>query len=300
MAIGDVRAVPDCTDLHYVDTGMYDTAGYGAVYAIDAERPALVESGIGADRERVFGLLDRVGIAREELAAVVLTHVHLDHAGGAGFLAAECPDADVYVHELGAPHLVDPGRLVEGTKRAVGDQWEFYAEPRPLSAERIVELADGDAVDLGDRRLRARHAPGHAPHHLVFHDDRDDAVFTGDAAGIWIPAREDIHQTTPPRSFDLEACLADVETLREIAPEHLLFTHFGPGPDDVEGVLAEYRETLREWVRAVEEVHAETDSEAETVEHFVEAADTDAIWGETKARYETAVNVRGVLRYLSG
>jgi glyoxylase-like metal-dependent hydrolase (beta-lactamase superfamily II) len=298
MAIGDVRAVDGCPGVHYVDTGMYGTAGYGAVYAVDAERPALVETGIGADREQVFALLDAVGIAPEELAVVALTHVHLDHAGGAGFVAEACPNAEVYAHELGAPHLVDPSRLVEGTKRAVGDQWQFYADPLPVPADRVVELGDGDAVDLGDRRLRAHHAPGHAPHQVVFRDDRADAVFTGDAAGIWIPERGAVRETTPPPNFDLERCLADAEMLRDLAPETLLYTHFGPGPADVGGVLEKYRTVLREWVEEVAAVHEEHGDEDATIDALVERADTGDVWGDQKAGYETAVNVRGTLRYL--
>jgi glyoxylase-like metal-dependent hydrolase (beta-lactamase superfamily II) len=300
MAIGDVHAVADCTDVYYVDTGMYGTAEYGVAYAVDAPEPALIETGIGADRERVFALLDAVGIDREELATVAVTHVHLDHAGGAGFLAAACPNATVYAHELGAPHLVDPGRLVAGTKEAVGEQWEFYAEPEPVPADRVVELTDGDAVDLGDRSLVAHHAPGHAPHQVVFHDDRDDALFTGDAAGIWMPAREAVHPTSPPPNFELQQCLADVRAIEELGPETLLYTHFGPGPDDVAGALTSYRDVLAEWVAAVEAARQELDDEAAVVERLAAETDTEELWGERKARAETALNVRGVLNYLRG
>lgn len=129
MAIGDVEPVPDSTDLYYVDSGMYEVEKYGSVYLVDAERPALVDTGIAADREAVFGMLDEVGV--DDLAYILPTHVHLDHAGGAGYLAERYPDATVMTHELGAPHLVDPSRLIEGTKAAVEDQWRFYDEPLP-------------------------------------------------------------------------------------------------------------------------------------------------------------------------
>jgi glyoxylase-like metal-dependent hydrolase (beta-lactamase superfamily II) len=123
MAIGDVEPVPDSSDAYYLDTGMYGTEAYGSVYIVDAERPAVVDTGIGTDRERLFEALDEVGIGRENLEYVLPTHVHLDHAGGAGFLAAEYPSATVLSHESGVRHLVDPSRLVAGTKSAVDDQW---------------------------------------------------------------------------------------------------------------------------------------------------------------------------------
>ncbi|MFW5935421.1 MAG: MBL fold metallo-hydrolase, partial [Halolamina sp.] len=124
MAIGDVTAVEGAEDVHYVDTGMYDVPEYGSVYVIDGERPAVVDSGTGGDYERIADALDELGI--DALDAVVLTHVHLDHAGGAGHLLADHPDAQAYIHERGARHLIDPERLVAGTKDAVGEQWQYY------------------------------------------------------------------------------------------------------------------------------------------------------------------------------
>jgi len=111
MAIGDVYDAENCADVHYVDTGMYDVPEYGSVYVVDAERPALVDTGIGARYEGILDAMAEVGVAPADLEAIAITHVHLDHAGGVGYLVEECPNATVYVHEIGAPHLVDPTRL---------------------------------------------------------------------------------------------------------------------------------------------------------------------------------------------
>ncbi|NHN46790.1 MBL fold metallo-hydrolase [Halostella sp. JP-L12] len=298
MEPGDVWTVTagDCTDLYYVDTGMYDTGEYGAVYVLDAERPAIVDTGIGTNYEYVLDALDEAGVAPEDLEAIAVTHVHLDHAGGAGYLAEACPNAEVYVHESGARHLIDPSRLWEGTKGAVGDQIEFYAEPEPVPAERVTELTDGDAIDLGDHELIAHHAPGHAPHQVVFEDPANDAVFTADAAGIWVPSIDRIKETTPPPQFDLEGALADAEMLVDMDRETLLFPHFGPKAAD--GVLAEYTDVLTDWVRAVERVRDELGDDDAVIDHFVAENEMEDVWGERKARGETAMNVRGVLRYL--
>ncbi|ELZ10840.1 beta-lactamase [Halovivax asiaticus JCM 14624] len=300
MGIGDVTRVTvgDCTDLHYVDTGMYDTAEYGSVYLLDYERPAIVDSGIGTNYERILAALDEVGIDHDDLAAIVLTHVHLDHAGGAGFLAEACPNATVYAPHNGARHVRDPSRLVEGTKAAVGDQWRYYVEPKPVPEDRLEPYEDGDVIGLGTHELRAHAAPGHAPHHFVFEDPANDAVFTADGAGIWVPAIDEVRPTSPPPQFDLAQCLADVETIRDLDPSTLCFAHFGPR--ETGDVLDAYAETLSAWVESVREQRAELGDDEAVIEHFADATDLDSVWGETKARGEVSMNVRGVLTSLDG
>ncbi len=293
---GEYAPVPGCTDLYCLDTGMYDTANYGSVYLLDAERPAVIDTGIGTNREYLFDALDDLGMTP---AYVLPTHVHLDHAGGAGFLAERYPEATVMVHETGAEHLVDPGRLVAGTKAAVGDQWRFYVEPEPIPEDRIETLSGGETLDLGDRDLDVHHAPGHAPHQVVFHDRGDDVVFTADAAGIYVPQLDRIEPTSPPSRFDLHGCQEDADAIRELDPRYLCFGHFGPREFEDE-LLAEYKRTLAEWVEAVRRKREELGDDEAVVEHFAEHAPEDHIevWGEEKAREEERLNARGVLGYL--
>ncbi|MFC7133002.1 MULTISPECIES: MBL fold metallo-hydrolase [Salinibaculum] len=298
MALGDLyeATAGETTDLYYVDTGMYDTAEYGSVYILDAERPALVDTGIGTNYEAILDAMDQVGIAPEDLEVIAPTHVHLDHAGGAGYLAAECPNADVYVYELGARHLVDPERLWEGTKAAVEDQIAYYAEPKPVPEERIVELTDGDTIDLGDHSLDVHHAPGHAPHQVVFHDPANDGVFTADAAGILTPGLDGPRQTSPPPTFDLDQVLADVEMLRDLDPAALYYGHFGDSP--TADNLDAYAEVTREWVADVEAARERLADDEAVIEHFVERTEAVDAWGEEKGRAEERMNVRGILTYL--
>ncbi|WP_256296185.1 MBL fold metallo-hydrolase [Haloarchaeobius salinus] len=298
MTAGDVNEVTtgECSDLYYVDTGMYGTAEYGAVYVLDAAEVALVDTGIGTHHDRVLDALDELDIAPEAVDHLVVTHVHLDHAGGAGFLADACENATVWVHERGARHLADPSRLWEGTKAAVGDQIDWYTEPQPVPEERIETLADGDTIDLGDRELHAAHAPGHAPHQHVFHDPANDAVFTADAAGIYVPSLDLVRETSPPPQFDLEQALADVETIRSFEPSTLLYPHFGPAATDDR--LTEYEARLESWVAEVAAKRDELGDDEAVVEHFAETTEMAEVWGERKASGETAMNVRGVLRYL--
>ena len=295
MAIGDVHEVAAVSDCYYVDTGMYDTPEYGAVYLLDADRPAIVDAGIGTHHERVLAGLETVGIAPTDLAAIVLTHVHLDHAGGAGFIH-EATGADVYVSEAGASFLAHPDRIWEGTKAAVGDQITYYTEPRPVPADAIEPIDDGATVDLGSMELDVRHAPGHAFHQVVLHDRAAAAIYTADAAGIYVPARDAVRPTSPPPDFDLERVVADARLVARMDPETLCYPHFGAVPADER--ISEYVGVITDWVESIAETRRELADDDAVVERFVQADDIDELWGEHKARGETAMNVRGVLQYL--
>jgi len=298
MAIGDVYQVerPGCEDIHYLDTGMYDTAQYGSVYIVDAERPAIVDTGIGTNHEYVLDALETVGIARDELELILPTHVHLDHAGGAGFIAEACPNAEVRTHETGVPHLVDPAALWAGTKRAVGEQLRFYTKPEPVPEDRISGLTDGDVVDLGDSELAVHDAPGHAAHQVVLFDPEAAALFTADAAGIYVQERDEVVPTSPPPGFDLERCLDDVEMQRELKPETLLYGHYGPAPAGDR--LAEYATVIEQWVADIEAKREELGDDEAVADHFATENDLSEVWGSFKVEAETKMNVRGVLHYL--
>lgn len=294
MGIGDVRPVSGVPDCHVVDTGMFGTAEYGAVYLLDGERPALVDSGIGADLDRIVAAVDRVGI---EPAVVLLTHVHLDHAGGAGDLA-ERYDADVVVHERGAAHLEDPTRLVEGTKAAVGDMWRHYASPTPVDPDRIVAVAGGASVTAGGRRVEIREAPGHAPHQVVYHDPDSGAVFAGDAAGIYVPSLDRVIETTPPPQFDVQQCLDDLDSIAALDPRTVCYGHAGPAGVE-EGPrgnrLEAYRGRLQDWVTEAKTALRETDEDPETAAGKLDYPfDTERVWGPEKAHAELVLNLRGV------
>jgi glyoxylase-like metal-dependent hydrolase (beta-lactamase superfamily II) len=296
MAPGDVFGVPPTPDLHYVDTGMYETTEYGSVYILDAERPAIVDTGAGATTDRILDAMAEVGVDPADLAVIALTHVHLDHAGGASRLLNECPDATVAVYERGARYMRDPTRLVEGTKAVVGDEWEFYAEPEPIPEERLRVFEAGETVDLGDRELVAHAAHGHALHQVVFEEPSSRTVFAGDAAGIYVPATDEIRPTSTPSNFDLERVIADVHAIHDLDPTVLCYGHFGAARAD--GRLREYVDVIASWVDAVAAKRAELDDDDAVVEYFEAAAPLVPSWGERRSRTEGRLNARGVLQYL--
>jgi glyoxylase-like metal-dependent hydrolase (beta-lactamase superfamily II) len=298
MGRGDIHAVTagDGSDLYYVDVGLFDTPEYGSVYVLAGEEPALVDTGTGHSYEVVLDTLAELGIDRSALSAILLTHVHLDHAGGASPLAAACPEAEVYVHESGAQFLRDPARIWTGTKAVVGDRIAYYREPDPIPDERIVELGDDDSVALGDRVLDVHRAPGHAFHQVVYHDRASNGVFTADAAGVYVPALGRPRPTSPPPGFDLAGCLDDVRMLEQLAPTALYYGHFGDQPTGDN--LAVYRERLRSWVDAVRAKRQELDDDEAVERHFAAQTETAGVWSRAHARGEERMNVAGVLRYL--
>lgn len=257
-----VEPTPGCADVYTVDTELVGARGVMSAYLIDAERPALVDTGAAPAAEVVLSAMETVGIDPDELAYLLPTHVHLDHAGATGALARACPNATVLAHERGRPYLVDPERverLIASARDALGPVADAYGEPEVVPADRCDSLGDGDAVDLGDRTLTAIDAPGHAPHQLCFLDAETDALFAADAAGAYIEDR--LTPTTPPPSFDPEATVETVERLREYAPEHLLYGHFG-ARSDADDALAAYAELIPQWVEAVREYREGRDDPA--------------------------------------
>jgi len=294
MAPGDLTAADAHPDLYCVDTGMYDVEGYGSVYILDGDQPALVDTGIGTNRQYIVDALDELDIG--DLAYIIPTHAHLDHAGGAGFLAERYPEAEVLTHERGVRHLVDPDRLVEGTKAAVGEMWAYYTEPKPVPEDRIRGLADGDGVDLGSYHLTAHEAPGHAPHQHVLETDTG-VVFTADAAGLYVPGRDEIRVTSPPPQFDVHQCLDDVSMIQSLDPERLCFGHFGPRTYD-EQLLNGYKRSLVEWVEAVRQRRDELADDEAVIQHFAAHTELTEIWGSEKGREEAKLNARGALTFL--
>ena len=241
-----------------IDTRMGGYDGITAGYLIRSERPCLVETGAARSADEVVEGLAALGVGAEDLATIVVTHIHLDHAGGVGTLAAAFPHAQVVVHEAGARHLADPSRLMRSARMVFGDVLdELFGALLPTDAARIRVLADEDAVDLGGgRSLASFDSPGHARHHVGLLDSLTGDLYTGDAAGVWTPETGDLRPATPPPDFDLDAALGSLERMRERQPTRLLFSHFGP-VSDVGTTLDRSVEELRLWVDLVREARTD-------------------------------------------
>jgi glyoxylase-like metal-dependent hydrolase (beta-lactamase superfamily II) len=227
-------------------------AGYQGItagYLIRSSRPCLVETGTSTSAPVVRTALASLGIDSADLATVVVTHIHLDHAGGVGDIAAMYPSAEVVVHEKGARHLADPTRLMASARMVYGDALDvLFGELSPVPASRLRTLDDVGTVDLGDgRRLESYYSPGHARHHVGLLDSLSGDLYVGDAAGVYVPETGDLRPATPPPDFDLEVALASIGKFASLGPSRLLFSHYGP-VSDVPATLERSAEEISVWV----------------------------------------------------
>jgi glyoxylase-like metal-dependent hydrolase (beta-lactamase superfamily II) len=293
-----------------IDTLMGGRERYTAGYLLEAAEPTLIETGPGTSVEPVASALARLGMRPDELAHIVLTHIHLDHAGGAGALAARFPRASVWVHERGAPHLADPTRLVASTARVWGEaeMRTLFGPTEPVDAGRLHPLHDEDVIDLGGRQLDVLDTPGHASHHVALVDSRTGAVFTGDALGIHVPDLPVLRPATPPPEFDLERAVDSISRIRARARSILLFAHFGPLTDvDATCDLAIRR--VREWTDVVGAAMRETADPDELAARLGGAAlrdietgaeatlDLDMLEDRLRLLSSIRMNAQGIARY---
>ena len=247
--IGPTGVTPLGHEVFQIDTRMAGYHGITAGYLIRGDRPCLVETGTAPSAPVVRDALAALGIGPADLATVVVTHIHLDHAGGAGDIAAMFPAAQIVVHQRGARHLADPSRLMAGARMVYGAALErLFGVLAPVPAERIVALDDTGTVDLGGgRRLDSHYSPGHAKHHVGLVDSDTGDLYVGDAAGVYMPDTGDIRPATPPPDFDLAAALASVRRFAALRPARLLFSHYGP-VDQVSETLDRSAEEINVWV----------------------------------------------------
>jgi glyoxylase-like metal-dependent hydrolase (beta-lactamase superfamily II) len=244
----------------YLIDAMYARPGLAASHlVVDGGRAAFVDTGAAPAAPRLLGALDELGIAREQVDYVFLTHVHLDHAGGAGQLIAALPNAMAVLHPRGAPHLIDPAKLIAGSIEVYGEVMyrELYGEILPIPADRVLVTEDRQRIRLGGRTFEFIDAPGHARHHHCPIDLDHRAVFSGDNFGICYRELDTrsgpfMLPTTTPVHFDPEALHATIRRMMSYGPTRVYQTHFGP-VDDLERLERDLHASIDELVRIARE-----------------------------------------------
>ncbi|MCQ4332038.1 MBL fold metallo-hydrolase [Natronomonas sp. F2-12] len=243
-----------------IDTGLFDSS-FTSVYLFDDAEPTLVDSGAAATVDAVLEGLNAVGVPPEDLANVVLSHVHSDHSGGAGDLLEYAPGADVYIHEMTAPHLSDPSELIESSRQAMGEQFEAMGEQRPVPEGNIVPVPEaGTTVDIGSNTLELVYAPGHSPDHFAVWNPERGLCFAAECLGGYLAEAD---RWTPPSTlpnFDVEDSAVAIDRLEALDPDRIVFPHFGVWSGEPAAAFETARETLYRFDERVMELYDATGS----------------------------------------
>ena len=220
-------------------------------YIIKGKKTMLVESGPTNSVPNLLAGLQELKVNLEDIEYVAVTHIHLDHGGGAGTLLKSLPNAKVIVHPHGAPHLIDPERLWPSSLSVLGFVAEIFGKPEPVPEERIISLTEG-SFDLDEGgKLTVTETVGHASHNLSFHESFNNGVFPGDAAGTYFPEYGVVAPSTPP-PFYLESALASLDKLISLKPAVLYYSHFGKADNAVKR-LQDYKVQLNLWNQIVQD-----------------------------------------------
>ena len=305
MQVGAAEQLDE--DLWVIDTLFQGEPGVIASYLLTGtDGLALIDVGSGASVEEVLAGIRIAGFDPLDVAHLVLTHVHLDHAGAAGALVRRMPRARVYVHHVGAPHLVDPSRLLSSATRIYGEEMErLWGTMEPVPSDRIQILSDGESITVGSRSLRAVETPGHAIHHLAYFDAQRRELFPGDISGVRLQGSNFVRPPTPPPDLNLEDWYSSIDRIAELSPVALYLPHFGRATG-LAPHLEQLRRRLADWGSLMLSGIRENQSDARLAEMLAQASDADIARNDADdttlvTRYELATNylmsAQGYVRY---
>ena len=230
-----------------------ETCGYPnliASYVLKGEKILIVETGPTSSIPNLLSGLVELKVSAEEVAYVAVSHIHIDHAGGAGTLLRRLPNAKVIVHPRGASHLIDPAKLWLASKQTLGDVAEMFGKPEPVPEDRIIAATEGLTLDLGKGlKLRVIEAPGHASHNVAYYEQYNNGVFPGDGAGDYLPEFDAVFPTTPP-PFRPDIAMVSLDKLIRLNSKFLYYSHFGKASDATKR-LRDYEVQIKMWLGIV-------------------------------------------------
>ena len=234
--------------LYQIDVETAGIKNFIASYILKGKQVAMVETGPTSSVPNLLSCLKELKVKPEDVVYVAVSHIHLDHGGGAGRLLKYLPKAKVIVHPRGTPHLANPEKLWQQSREVLGNIAEMYGKPEPVPEERIIAATDGMTFDIGNNiRLKVVETLGHASHHLSYYEPLSEGIFPGDAAGIYLNEIDVIVPTTPS-PFRLDVALASLDKLISLKPKVLYYSHFGKAYNAVEK-LQTYAQQLKLWAK---------------------------------------------------
>lgn len=288
--------------VYVLDTYALGHPGTVGVYVITGPKVTLVDCGYASSYQNVLSGLAELGVMPSDVRYIVPTHVHLDHAGAAGRLMKEMPNARVVAHERSVPHLADPAKLIESATRVFGETvMGLYGSPEPVPQDRMTSVGKELHMDLGDGLTATlMHSPGHAPHQVSIMLDDTKSLLTADAVGIVYPGMKTLIPTTPPPSFDPNQLVSTVRSLRQLGAIRLLVPHFG-ARNDTDYVFDSTEEKVTRWVRDVGDMKGRGASLDEATEAMQLRVKREASASELPiyAKVSIRVSVMGIMHYLS-
>lgn len=238
---------------------------------------ALIDPGPTSTIETLRSELERHGLSLKDLHAILLTHIHLDHAGAVGSLVQVNPKLKVFVHEFGAKHMADPSKLLASAGRLYGTEMDrLYGAVLPVPGANLRALEGEETVSIGKRKFEILYTPGHASHHLTLWDAQEGTAFVGDVGGISVEGDEFILPATPPPDIDIELWNQSLDAIAALQPAKLFLTHFGYAHEPEEHITR-YRERLATWSGMVKSLLHDGKSEETAAKEFV-----DAVTGEIR------------------
>jgi len=256
---------------------------------------SLIDPGPESTLSTLRRQLEAHGVQICDLNAILLTHIHLDHAGATGSLVRENPQLKVYVHEKGAPHMTDPAKLLASASRLYGGEMQrLYGEFLPVPPENLKILRGGETIAIGERPLEVLYTPGHASHHVTYWDAEAKIAFVGDTAGICVEGDAFILPAVPPPDIDIPLWNRSLDALEALRPSRLFLTHFGFVDRPTEHI-ARYRERLDDWVSLARRLLQENGDENEAAQRFVEETAAEIRRVHTRADAEHYIFNGGLL-----
>jgi glyoxylase-like metal-dependent hydrolase (beta-lactamase superfamily II) len=276
--------------------------GFLSAYILRGEKVAIIDPGPTVTVDSLVEELKALGVDQGDVRYVAVTHIHIDHAGGAGKLLKHLPNAILLVHGRGAPHMIEPTRLWRGARKVLGDLAELYGEVEPVPRDRIVVGRDGTILDLGmGIRLKVLETPGHASHAMSFYDGKSRGIFTGDAAGLYL-APPGVVLPSTPYPFFLDSALTSLDRMIALRPERIYYAHFGFSGEGVRR-LERYKEQLNLWLGIiaesmeagldVSEIYKKIEKKDENIKAAKEALDRNWMFKDN-----LILSIEGFLRYL--
>jgi glyoxylase-like metal-dependent hydrolase (beta-lactamase superfamily II) len=247
----EIKVTPVADGIYEIETYYLDREKYACCYLVeDSGEVAIIETNTNHAVPYILGALDKLGLQKNQVKYVMVTHIHLDHAGGTGLLMEHLPQAQLILHPRGRKHMINPEKLIKSVKEVYGEEQykKLYGDIKPIPKERVTIADDEDSFGLGNRRLTAYQLAGHAKHHIILLDQKTGSIFSGDNFGIGYPTMifgktRLVFPSTSPTQFEPDKALESYEKIMALKPNRILLTHFGAIEDIVGGYVQ-----LKNWI----------------------------------------------------